>query len=162
MENFNCNDYDCKDYFYKDYVKRIRRRIAASWVLLILMIVYMVAVGELGLSDSRVMSALARNVSSYILFGGIIYVISRIVHWNRILKDNYVIQAEFAAEVDERKEFLHYKSGGLLFDIMLVALLCITCVTGVSNEVAFRTSFAILLTAVSLKVIGYAVYSRRY
>ena len=157
MKSFNCKDYDCND-----YVKRVKMRIGAYWGLLLLMIIFMVVVGEMGLSDSRVMSALARNVSSYILFGGMIYVITRIVHWNKILKDKYVIQAEFAAEADERKEFLHYKSGGLLFDIMLFALLCITCVTGVSNDVAFRTSFGILLIAVVLKVIGYVVYSRKY
>lgn len=152
MKNLKCND----------YVKRIKMRIAVYWGLLLLMIGFMVAVGEMGLSDSRVMSALARSVSSYILFGGMIYVITRIVHWNKILKDDYIIRAEFASEVDERKEFLHYKSGGLLFDIMLFALLCITCVTGVSNDVAFCTSFAILLMAVLLKVIGYVVCSRRY
>ena len=151
-----------KNYSYNDYVRRIKMRIAAYWGLLLLMIVFMVAVGEMGLSDSRVMSALALRVSSCILFGGMIYAITRIIHWNKILKDNYVIRAEFATEVDERKEFLHYKSGGPLFDIMLFALLCITCVTGVSNEAAFRTSFGILLIAVSLKAIGYTFYSRRY
>lgn len=157
MKSFNCNDYVCND-----YVKRIKIRIAVYWGLLLLMIVFMVVVGELGLGDSRVMSELADRVSTCILFGGMIYVITRIIHWNKVLKDNYVIQAEFAAEADERREFLHYKSGGLLFDIMLFALLCITCVTGVSNDVAFRTSFTILLIALSLKAIGYAFYSRRY
>ena len=157
MKSFNCKDYGCNN-----YVKRIKMRIAAYGGLLLLMIVFMVVVGEMGLGDSRVMSELADRVSSSILFGGMIYVITRIVHWHKILKDKYIIQAEFATEVDERKEFLHYKSGGFLFDIMLFALLCITCATGVSNEVAFRTSFVILLIAVSLKAIGYAVYSRRY
>lgn len=151
-----------KNFNYNDYIKRIKIRIAVCWGLLLLMIVFMVVVGEMGLGDSRVMSDLALRVSSYILFGGIIYVITRIVHWNKVLKDNYVIQAEFATEVDERKEYLHHKSGGLLFDIMLIALLCITCVTGLVNEIAFRMSFFILLLAVSLKAIGYAVYSRRY
>lgn len=61
------------------FSEKIIRR---NWILrfvLILMFVYMVVVGELGLGDSRYMSRMAADVSRLIFFGGMIWVIRKII-----------------------------------------------------------------------------------
>lgn len=151
-----------KDLKSKDYTSTVKKRIALFWTLLILMIIYNIVVGIMGLGDSRRMSFLAENVSRIIYFGGLIYVIIKIVHWNKILKDKGKLTAQFWSELDERKELIYDKSGGLIFDILLFILLVITCTAAVFEETAFCVSFFILLTAIALKMTGFIVCSKKY
>ena len=72
-----------KNYKAMNYSEKIRWRIRISQVILILMIVYMIVVAELGGGDSRIVTNLANMVGDIIFFGGIIYVISRIIHNSR-------------------------------------------------------------------------------
>ena len=70
----------CKD---MDYETKIKWRIRILYLLLIAMLAYMVAIVELGGGDSRIMTDLASQFSRIVLFGGMIYVVSRIVHNKR-------------------------------------------------------------------------------
>ncbi len=63
-----------------DYETKIKWRIRILYLLLIAMLVYMVTVVELGGGDSRIMTDLASQFSRIVFFGGMIYVITRIVH----------------------------------------------------------------------------------
>lgn len=65
-------------------------------------------------------------------------------------------------ETDERKKFLHDKSGGVVLDILLLILLFITCTTAFINMTAFYISFTILMIAIILKAISYYVYMKLY
>ena len=67
------------------FSERIKWRVRGLWLLLLVMLAYMIVIGELGLGDSRMMTDLAEQVSRIIFFGGMIWVVCRIVR-NR--KDN--------------------------------------------------------------------------
>lgn len=63
-------------------------------------------------------------------------------------------------ELDERNQYLHDKSGGIVTDILLLFLLFTTTTAGLFNMAAFYTSFAILAVATFLKLTFYWIYSR--
>lgn len=144
----------------RDYSDLLKTRIVLYGILLLLMIVYNVAVGELGLGDSRYMSQLADTVSRLIYFGGLTYVIVKIVFWKKLLKDERRMQAELSWEADERRRLVHLKSGGIVFDLLLFVLLFMTCTTALYSEEAFRACLLILLAAVSLKAVSRIVYNK--
>ncbi len=128
----------------------IRWRIRGLWAVLALMLVYMVVVGETG-GDSRVMTPLARSVSSVIFFGGMGYVIWRIVHNKRLLKSRELMREQLRRERDELTLYLHDKSGGTVMDVMLLALLFATTTAGLFSNEAFYATFALLVFALALK-----------
>ena len=143
------------------YTQRIRRRIRALWLLLALMLAYMVLVGEIGLGDSRVMSTLADDVSRTIFFGGMGWVIYRIVRNKRLLQDKYALQQSMLHETDERNRSIYEKSGGIVWDVLFFALLFTTLTTSLVNMPAFYTSFALLCTALAAKAAAWWYYSNR-
>jgi len=63
-------------------------------------------------------------------------------------------------EQDERNQYLHDKSGGTVWDIMLICLLFITLTASLTNMAAFYTSFTILSLMVALKCVFYFMYRR--
>lgn len=137
---------------------KIRWRNRALWCLLVLMLIYMVVIGEIGWGDSRVMTTLADNVSRTIFFGGMIWVIYKIVRNKKLLKNQWLLKEQMKNESDERNQYLHDKSGGIVWDIMFVCLLFITLTTSLINMPAFYTSFTILVMAVVLKLLMYFLY----
>ena len=70
-------------------------------------------------------------------------------------------QLELREELDERNQYLHDKSGGVVWDILLIVLLGITVTAALFNMAAFYTSFTILGIAIVLKVSAYWIYSRK-
>ena len=74
------------------------------WMALALMLVYMVVVAELGGGDSRMMTNLANMVSDIIFFGGIIFLISRIVHNKKLLKDRALLREQLCEVMDTLSE----------------------------------------------------------
>ncbi len=62
-------------------------------------------------------------------------------------------------EQDERNQYLHDKSGGIILDILLVFLLFITVTTALFNMSAFYISLIILVVTFLLKVGAYLFYS---
>ena len=109
-----------------DYETKIKWRIRILYLLLIAMLVYMVTVVELGGGDSRIMTDLASQFSRIVFFGGMIYVITRIVHNKKLLGNRLLRKEQMQEETDERNRYLHDKSGGIVLDILLACLLFIT------------------------------------
>ena len=142
------------------YYDRISWRIRGLWAVLALMLVYMVVISELGGGDSRSMTCLADTVSRVLFFGGMIWVIFRIMRNRKLLRNRALMASEMCRELDERNRYLHDKSGGAVMDILLLALLFTTVTTALFNMAAFYTAFAVLLLAVALKAGAYLLYSR--
>lgn len=140
---------------------RLRWRNRGLALLLIFMIAYMIFIGEIGWGDSRIMSRLAEDMSRIIYFGGLIWIIWKIVRNNRILKSSMLLKEHLEAEMDERNQYIYDKSGGLMWDILFVILLFSTFTTSLINMPAFYTSYAILICAVILKLILYFWYKTR-
>lgn len=76
-----------KNYKKHSFTSQIKRRIRILLAAVVLMLIYMVVIGELGLGDSRIMTPLAQMVSRILYFGGLIVIISRICLNRRLLKN---------------------------------------------------------------------------
>jgi hypothetical protein len=148
---------NCKD---MNYETQIKRRIRILYLLLTAMLAYMVAIAEMGGGDSRIMTDLADRFSRIVFFGGMIYVVSRIVHNKKLLRNRLLLKEQMLEETDERNRYLHDKSGGLVLDILLICLLFITLTASLFDMTAFYVSFAILAVALILKAAAYLCYSR--
>ena len=105
------------------YTRKIQWRIRALWLLLTGMLVYMVLIAELGGGDSRMMTPLADKFSRIVFFGGLGYVIGRICKNKQLLRSRQLLQQQMKTELDERNQYLHDKSGGIVADILLAILL---------------------------------------
>ncbi|MEE1463201.1 MAG: hypothetical protein UF444_11070, partial [Ruthenibacterium lactatiformans] len=105
------------------YTREIQWRIRALWLLLTGMLVYMVLIAELGGGDSRMMTPLADKFSRIVFFGGLGYVIGRICKNKQLLRSRQLLQQQMKTELDERNQYLHDKSGGIVADILLAILL---------------------------------------
>jgi len=147
-----------KKYKQLSFSDKVRWRIRALWLLLMLMLAYMVVIGELHLGDSRIMSSLANDVSRIIFFGGIIWVVYKIVRNKKLLKSPWQLKQQMNEEFDERNRFLHDKSGGIVWDVLFVCMLFITLTTSLTNMPAFYTAYAILCIAIILKAAAYFFY----
>ena len=141
------------------YGKKIRRRIAGLWALLAGMLVYMVIISELGGGDHRAMSSLAQTVSRVIFFGGMAFVGYRIYRNKKLLRDRQLFREAQCRERDERNQYLHDKSGGLVTDILLVALLLAVLTCALFDMEAFYATLGLLLLAAALKGAAYWAYS---
>lgn len=142
------------------YTDRIKWRVRALWALLMVMLIYMFVVGETGGGDSRIMTGLAQATSRIIFFGGFLYIITRIVHAKKLLKNRLLLKEEMRDKQDERNQYLHDKSGGIVMDILLFLLLFVTVTAALYNMPAFYVSLGILAAAILLKVSAYLIYSR--
>ena len=143
------------------YSCRLRWRNRGLKLLLVFMIAYMIFIGEAGWGDSRIMSRLADDMSRIIYFGGLIWIIRKIVRNNKILKSGKLLKEHLESEMDERNQYIYDKSGGLMWDILFVVLLFSTFTTSLINMPAFYTSYAILICAVVLKLTLYFWYKAR-
>ena len=143
------------------YTDKIKWRIRILWMVLAAMLVYMVAVGELGGGDSRIMTGLAKQFSSFVFFGGLGYVSYRIIRNKKLLKNRMLLKEQLRMEQDERNQYLHDKSGGTVVDILLLSLLFITVTAALFNMAAFYTAITILGLTVALKAAAYLFFSRR-
>lgn len=126
------------------------------------MFAYIFAVGEMGLGDSRKMSDLADIVSKIIIFGGVLFVIMKLIYYRKLLKNSSEMPLEHASKPSDREKLLYEKSGGIVFEILFYFLLVVTGTAALANEAAFRVSFLVLIVSIVLKVAAYAVYSRKY
>ena len=71
---------------------KIKWRIRVLWMILFLMFAYIVVIGEMKLGDSRVMTTLAEDVSRIIFFGGMIWVIYKIVQNKKLLNNQCLLK----------------------------------------------------------------------
>ncbi len=142
------------------YQNRIKWRIRGLWLAVIAMLVYMVVIGEMGGGDSRIMDDTAERVSRIVFFGGLIFLIVRIVKNKKLLKSRFLRREQLLKEQDERANYLHDKSGGIAMDILLVCLLAVTLTASLFNMTAFYTAAGILTLAIATKAGLYLIYSR--
>ena len=142
------------------YSEKIRWRNRLLYLLLLVMLVYMIVIGELHLGDSRIMSGMAETVSRIIFFGGMIWVVRKIICNKRLLKEPVLLREQMTVERDERNQYLHDKSGGLVWDILFVCLLFVTLTASLTNMSAFYTSFVLLCMAILLKLTAYLIYKK--
>lgn len=141
------------------FTEKIKWRIRILWLVVITMLVYMIVVAEMGGGDSRIMTDLAKNVSRIIYFGGLGYVIYRIIQNKKLHKNRKQLKEQLQAELDERNQYLHDKSGGIVMDILLICLLFITWTTSMFDMGAFYTALVILALAIVLKAVAYFALS---
>lgn len=146
----------------KTYTQKIIFRTRLYWILLILLLIYMVMIGEMGLGDSRMMTPLAKKMSKIIFFCSVIYVIYQIIYHKKLIKNRQSLVEQKRIETEERTQFLYDKSGGIVVNILLCILLFVTCTAALSNMVAFYVSFGILGATILLKISSYIFYSKRY
>lgn len=148
---------DCRDW---SYTRKIKWRIRIQVLILIAMLSYMIFLVEIGGGDSRIMTKLARNVSTLLFFGGMIYFISGIFRNKKLLKNRRLLKEQMETERDERNQYLHEKSGGLVLDILLVCLLFLTWTASLFHMAVFYAFFAVLILAAGLKAAAYYWFSR--
>lgn len=144
------------------YSEKIKRRILLLKTLLVVMVAYMIVVAELGGGDSRIMTPLASAISRIIFFGGMAWVVCRIICNKRLLSNALERKSQHLEEQDERNQLLHDKSGGIVWDFLFFCLLIITCTTALFNMPAFYTSLTILLLALSSKCAAYFFFSKQF
>ncbi|HIU31996.1 MAG TPA: hypothetical protein IAB66_07535 [Candidatus Caccousia avistercoris] len=142
------------------YEQRIRRRIWLQRGMIAVNLVYMFAVAFLGGGDSRIMTRLADMFSDLVIFGGIVYMAVCIHRNKKLLANRLLLKEQRELEWDERRRFLHDKSGGLVVDVLLAAQLYITCTAALFNMPAFYTAFAVLCLTAALKLGVYTYYSK--
>lgn len=142
------------------FYEMIQWRIRLLWGLIGCMLVYMVVISELGGGDSRIMTPLADFIGDLIIFGGIIFAGWRISFNKKLLGNKYRMKQKQMDEQDERNQYLHDKSGGIVVDILLTALLFATATTAQFNMAAFYTSLSILLLTLIAKGVAYYLYAR--
>ena len=106
------------------------------------------------------MTPLAESVSRIIFFGGLIFVCYRIYFNKKLLENRLLLKEKFLDEQDERNQYLHDKSGGIVVDILMILLLFCTVTTALFNMVAFYVSLSILTATVLLKWVSYMYYHR--
>lgn len=144
----------------QSFSKKIIRRNRILRIVLILMFVYMIAVGMLGFGDSRMMSDLAELVSRVIFFGGMIYVIVRIRKNKRLLENRILLKEKMVQGNDEMNRSLYEKSGGAVWDTMLIAQLFITLTASLVDMGAFYASLSTLAVVILVKAAA-CLYLRR-
>lgn len=142
------------------YKQKIVWRIRLMWAAVILLLVFMVVVGEMGGGDSRVQTDLAETMSRLLYFGGLIYLGVRIYRNKQLLKNRLMLKEQALAEHDEGARALHQRSGGAVMDVMLLILYLATMVSSLYNMPAFYMAYGLLAAAVILK--GSAYFAGKY
>lgn len=145
-----------------DNDREIKKRIAIYSALLVLIFAYIFVIGKMGLCNNRKMSDTAGMAIMAIIFGGVLFVVIKLVYNRRLLKNTFKISLEFRKELCKRDKLLYEKSGGVVFEILLYFLLFVTGTAALINEAAFRVSFLVLIVSIVLKVVTYMIYSSKY
>lgn len=142
------------------FSEKIKWRIRGLWLVIVLMLVYMVALVELGGGDSRMMTDFAARLSRIIYFGGLIFIGCRIYRNKKLLKNRQLLKEQLRQEQDERNQYLHDKSGGIVMDVLLISMLLITFTAALFDMGAFYTAAILLFLGAALKGGAYLLYSR--
>jgi len=142
------------------FTKTIQWRIRLLWLALIGMLIFMVAIGEIGAQDSRIVTGFAYKWGGLLYWTGLFFIIGRIIINNKLLKDRLRLKAQQLRERDERNQYLHRMSGGWVMDAMLVlCYLAAVAASCYSNE-AFYAAFGLLVGAALLKLTAEIVYGK--
>ena len=138
---------------------KVRWKVRLLWLLIILMLAYMVAVGETGGGDSRLLPKKVLTFGNMAFFASLGVVIWRLVHNKRLLNDKLLMKQDAAKNRDERRQYLHDKSGGLVVDVLLVCLLFMAMTAAMYNASAFYVAYAALVLTAALKAGIWLIYN---
>lgn len=137
------------------YTKMIRWRIRLLWLALAGMLVFMVLIGETGARSSLLMSDFTAKTSNALYWGGMIYIIYRIVVNKKLLHDRNRLKEQQHRERDEFHQHLHRMSGGWVMDLYLTLCWITAIVTSCYSNEAFYAAFGLLTAAVLIKGFAY-------
>ena len=149
-----------KDTKVDSYIKKVKVRIVLLWIALILLLVYMIFVGETNGGDSRIQTDLANFVGDICFFGGLLYIAYRIWYYKGLLKSDYKLKRELLDEQDERNKYLYDKSGGIVMDILLIVLIFATMTASMYHMLLFYVLLGVLLIAIFLKIGTFLLFSK--
>lgn len=141
------------------YSDAVRWKIRLLWLLLVILLAFLVIVGETG-GDSRVMPRWVLNFGSYAYFISLGVVIWRLVHARKLLKNRLLLKQEALRARDERERYLHDKSGGVVVDVLLVAQLFMTMTASFYSVPAFLMGYVALALTAMLKLAAWLYYRR--
>lgn len=141
------------------FSEKIQWRIRGLRFLLLVMLIYMIVVGELSLGDSRMMTPLAEAVSRIIFFGGMILVVWKIRRYKKLLINQWNLKEKMIQEMDERNRYLYEKSGGIVWDILFFVQLFLTLTASLMNMSAFSYTLCTLGVMILLKSSVYLYLS---
>ena len=129
-----------KTFEERPFSEVVRRRNRILTGVLLLMVVYMIVVGELGLGDSRMMNRSAEMVSRGIFFGGMIWIAAQIARNRKMLRDRSLLKEKLFEEKEEMRRAAHEKSGGAVWDAVCICQLFVTLTASLTNMAAFGSA----------------------
>ena len=138
---------------------KVRWKVRLLWLLIAAMLVYLVVVGESG-GDSRIQTRFADTFGTMTYFVALGIVIWRLFYNRRLLKDKLLMKQDAAKARDEREQYLHDKSGGLVVDVLLICLLFMATTAAFYNMPAFYMAYAALALTAALKALTWLIYHR--
>ncbi len=149
----------------KHYEEKLKLRLMLYRLGVIVLLVLMILIGEMShrgiLLDSRTMTQSARNVSSLIIFGGILLFLVLHHRTSRLLRDRTEQNRQKIRENDERRKYIHDRSNTLTLEVLFVAGILAVLVLFYVNMAAFQTAYYLLLFGMLVKGITYLIYRSR-
>ena len=142
------------------FEKRLKMRLWACRILIVLMLIAMVVIGEMPggiLLDSRTMDQTAQSVSRMLFFGTLVALVIYIGWMKRLLSRRLERRERQIIEEDERRMTIRQQSGALAMNMLLALLMAAVFVLAFVDMTAFYTAYAVLLTAAALR-FGLAWY----
>ena len=141
------------------YARQLKWKLRIWRCVLVLMLAYVVIISELGGGDSRLMTNAMHATGCLIYLFGMVWVIVQIVRIKKLLPYPNLMKESLLLERDERHQYLHDKSGGLVWDVTFVCLLIATLTASLYNEAAFLTAWTILALSAALKLTTWHYYN---
>ena len=149
----------------KHYEEKLKLRLMLYRLGVIVLLVLMILIGEMShrgiLLNSRTMTQSARNVSSLIIFGGILLFLVLHHRTSRLLRDRTEQNRQKIRENDERRKYIHDRSNTLTLEVLFVAGILAVLVLSYVNMAAFQTAYYLLLFGMLVKGITYLIYRSR-
>ena len=144
---------------------KLKLRLMLYRLGVIVLLVLMILIGEMShrgiLLNSRTMTQSARNVSSLIIFGGILLFLVLHHRTSRLLRDRTEQNRQKIRENDERRKDIHDRSNTLTLEVLFVAGILAVLVLSYVNMAAFQTAYYLLLFGMLVKGITYLIYRSR-
>ena len=144
---------------------KLKLRLMLYRLGVIVLLVLMILIGEMShrgiLLNSRTMTQSARNVSSLIIFGGILLFLVLHHRTSRLLRDRIEQNRQKIRENDERRKYIHDRSNTLTLEVLFVAGILAVLVLSYVNMAAFQTAYSLLLFGMLVKGITYLIYRSR-
>ena len=146
----------------QEKIDKFEKNVKVRRVLLIVSVIAIIALAVYislnGGGDSRVIPANVLTTGSTMLIVSLVYLIYRIHVYSKLLKDKYELQKYMEKELDEKKRYLHEKSGGDVWTIAFVVSVLITFITAEFDVKAFYAAYAMFAVLAVVKLVFYFHY----